>query len=445
VKGPAGLSKGRDASVVYHVKPSDKVSPDQAAQRIITRFVQRAARRPMSGAVSNRYYEIYQKASKNGESFHDSVNLALSAVLVSPHFLYRSELAPNGSKDGEFALDHYQVASRLSYFLWMSMPDDELFALAEQRKLHDPEVLRAQVRRMISDPKSRAFTNAFLGQWLGFKSVGESVIPDGKVFPEFNSALASAMKQETILTFEHLLRNGNSLLTLLDTRATYLNEDLAKHYGVKDIKGSHMRAVSVQDRNRGGLLGMASVLTATSTPTRTSPVLRGIWVAETLLGERIPEAPADVPELGENAGLNRKMTLRQELEHHRNQEQCASCHDKIDPIGFGLENFDAIGRFRIEESTGQRIDSSGEMDGFKFKGAAELKAWLIKERKEQFTRNVTERMLAFALGRKVETYDEAPLRKITAALKKKDYQTMTLIEEIVLSYAPRNGGDASAT
>ncbi|MBK1856444.1 DUF1592 domain-containing protein [Verrucomicrobiaceae bacterium 5K15] len=434
IQGPASLGKAKDASLVYHVQPGDQLSEDQAAQRIITRFVQRAARRPISGAVANKYYGIYQHAKTKGESYRGAVNLALTAVLVSPHFLYRNELAPADARDGEFQLDHYQIASRLSYFLWMSMPDDELFELAEKKQLHDPQVLRQQVRRMIKNPKSRAFSNAFLGQWLGFNSLGESVIPDSQIFPEFNTALATAMKQETVLTFEHLLKNGNSLLTLLDTRATYLNDDLAKLYGIEGVQGSHMRPVNLSDRHRGGLLGMASVLTATSTPTRTSPVLRGVWVAETLLGDHIPEAPADVPELADNAGLNGKLTLRQELEQHRKQEQCASCHDQIDPIGFGLENFDAIGRFRRKETGGQPIDSSGELDGFQFDGAAELKAWLVKERKEPFIRNLSEQMLAFALGRQVETYDEAPLRRITGALEKNNYNAMTLIEEIVLSY-----------
>ncbi|BDS06510.1 filamin [Oceaniferula spumae] len=433
VEGPENSGIGVDKRHVFHVLPGPDVTEDQAAQRIIARFAQRAARRPMSGSTTNRYYNLYKKASAKGESFEDSVKLALTAILVSPHFLYRNELAPTGN-DEEFALDDYQIASRLSYFLWMSMPDDELFTLAEGGKLRDPIVLRQQVKRMLLDPKARDFTSAFLGQWLGFEALGVNVLPDEKLFPEFNPQLAEAMKQETVLTFEHLIRNGHSLLTLLDTNATYLNEDLANHYGIPGVKGAKMRPVLLKDSNRGGLLGMASVLTATSSPTRTSPVLRGKWVVETLLGERIPEPPADVPELTANAGLKKNMTLREELEAHRKKEECASCHDRIDPIGFGMENYDAIGRFRKKEAGGQLIDSSGTLDGFKFSGAAELKAWLMKERKKQFIRNISERMLAFALGREIATFDEAPLRKITAALEKNDYQASTLIEEIVLSY-----------
>ena len=242
------------------------------------------------------------------------------------------------------------------------------------------------------------------------------------------------MKEETLMTFEHLLMNGHSLLTLLDTKATFLNGPLAEHYGIDGIEGEQMRPVLLRDENRGGLLGMASVMTATSTPTRTSPVLRGKWVVETLLGDHIPEPPADVEELNANAGRNRKMTLREELEHHRDNPDCATCHDKIDPIGFGLENFDAIGRYRTEEAGGQKIDSSGQLDGFKFTGVAELKDWLIEERKSEFIRNLSERMLAFALGREVETFDESALRTITSALEENNYQASTLIEEIVVSY-----------
>lgn len=426
--------KEKNKKLVFHTLPNETISADRAAHRIISRFVQRAARRPVSGTIVNRYFDIYQNATDQGSNFDDSIKLALTAVLVSPRFLYRHEFTPTDNHEGDYALDSYQLASRLSYFLWMSMPDDELFTLAAEDKLREPDILRAQVRRMIIDPKFRAFSSAFLGQWLGIESIGRDVVPDHKIFPEFNESLNEAMKTETIMTFEHLIRKGNSLLSLLDTKGTYLNEELATHYGISGIKGDHMRPTTLTNQNRGGLLGMASVLTATSSPTRTSPVLRGKWVMETLLGGHIPEPPADIPDLPATAGLDQKMTLRQELEAHRNKEECASCHDEIDPIGFGLENFDAIGRYRTSEVMGQPIDSSGELDGFKFSGAAELKAWLIKERKEPFIRNLTERMLAFSLGREIQTFDEAAILKITSALQQNNYSAATLIEETVLSY-----------
>lgn len=437
ISGPKHLDGPIDKKLVFHTGPSSKVTPDKAAHGVITRFVQRAARQPLSGEVANRYYEIYKTSLAGGSDYADSLKLALSAVLISPHFLYRNEFSTSGKEipEGEdYALDDHQIASKLSYFLWLTMPDKELFILAAEGKLKDPVVLRAQVKRMLADPKAREFTSAFLGQWLGYESVGRDIIPDKEIFPEFNERLAEAMKLETVLTFEHLIAKNHSLLTLLDTKATFLNEQLANLYGVTGVTGVNMRPYLLKDKSRGGLLGMASILTATSSATRTSPVLRGKWVMETLLGERVPEPPADVPELADKAGMNEKMTLREELEIHRNNKQCASCHDKLDPIGFGLENFDAIGRFRREEFKGQPIDSSGELDGFKFSGSAELKGWLIKQRKEQFIRNLSEKMLAFALGRELHTFDEAPLIKITKALKENNYTASLLIEETVLSY-----------
>jgi len=434
VRGPLKSVTKVSQDLVFSVAPELKNDPEKRAHKIITRFAERAARRPLDEKTLQNYIDVFNYAIVRGGNYQDSLQLALTAILVSPNFLYRHEFAPRPDTKEDYPLDDYQVANRLSYFLWMSMPDQELMALAKAGKLRDEATLRAQVQRMLRSSKARSFTETFLGQWLGFASVGESVIPDEKIFPAFTPKLAYAMKQETILTFEHLLRKNGSLLHLIDSRATYLNETLAKHYKIEGITGEHMRAYRVKTTDRGGLLGMASILTATSTPTRTSPVLRGLWVAETLLGDRVPEAPADVPELTEQAGLKKKLTLRQELEEHRRKPDCAICHDKIDPIGFGLENFDAIGRFRLKETGGRNIDASGEMDGFKFTGIGELKAWLLEHRKEEFIRNVTERTLSFALGRKLETYDEGPLRQITAALAEKDYLGSLLIEEIVLSY-----------
>lgn len=433
VSGPIRSPDAPSRSPVFFIKPGPGVSEDQAAHQIISRFVQRAFRRPVGEAYVQRYLGIYHDAVEQGESFGPAIKLALSSVMISPNFLFRNEMKPGEGNSGEFALDDYQVASRLSYFLWMSMPDEALFDLAGQGKLREPEVLRSQVRRMLKDPKSRSFTSSFLGEWLGYQSVGESVIPDAKIFPEFDDALATAMKDETILTFEHLIKGDHNLLQLLDTKAAFINERLAKHYKVQGVEGEHMRPVVVSDPNRGGLLGMASVLTATSSPTRTSPVLRGKWVLETLLGEHIPEPPADAGELSADAGRNKGKTLREELEIHRKNPECWSCHEKIDPIGFGLENFDAIGRYRTKEN-GKPIDSTGVVEGHRFSGTAELKAWLIAERKEAFIENLSKRMLAFALGRKLETFDQGALLKIQEALHDNDYRAQTLFEEIVLSY-----------
>jgi hypothetical protein len=316
----------------------------------------------------------------------------------------------------------------------MSMPDEELFRLAKSNRLHNPRTLQQQVNRMMRDPRASEAMETFLGQWLGFESLGVSVIPDPRNFPEFDLPLQQAMKAETSLAFDTLLKDGGSLLQLLDSDETFLNDVLAMHYGIEGVEGSDMRRVKLTDRNRGGLLGMGSILTATSNPVRTNPVSRGKWVLETLLGNRIPEPPADAGILPENAGQVKGKTLREEFEMHRRNPSCVDCHEKIDPIGFGLENFDAIGRYR-EIENGKPIDSTGIMpDGVGFKGPVELKDYLLTEKQDQFIRNITERMLAFGLGRDLKHYDEAAIIKIIDALEKDHYNAKTLISEIVLSY-----------
>jgi hypothetical protein len=407
------------------------ISDRAAARTILARFMPRAFRRPVTDAQLDRYLQFFDRALAKGDSFEDGIKLALTAVLVSPHFLYRSEFGP---VDGEYRLDDYQIASRLSYFLWLSMPDETLFALAAEGRLQEPTVLSAQVERMLADPRARAFASNFLGQWLGFEALGRTIQPDESKFPEFTPELCEAMKQEAIVAFESLLRRGGSLLELIDSRETWLNEALARHYGIDGVAGKELRPVVLADPNRGGLLGMASILTVTSGPTRTSPVVRGKWVLETLLGEKVPEPPADAGTLDAAAGESRGKTLREELALHRRNTACASCHSKIDPIGFGLENFDAIGRFRALEA-GRPVDNGGELpDGTTFHGPAQLKQVLAKKRPTQFVRNVTERMLSFALGRKLELFDEPALSKITEAVENDGHKARTLVQQIVLSY-----------
>lgn len=435
IRGPLHPNGAGQRSRIFTVKPDDRISKRQAAERILAEFTQRAFRRPVPEAEVERYRKLFDRAAERGDSFEQSVKLALTAVLVSPNFLYRNEF---GLVEGEYRLDAYQLASRLSYFLWMSMPDDELFGLAAAGRLHEPAVLLAQIERMLSDPKSRAFTAEFLGQWLGFESLGKNMQPDEAKFPEFTPQLCEAMKAEPVLTFEALLRENGSLLALLDAHETWLNEPLARHYGISGVSGEEMRRVALDDANRGGLLGMASVLTVTSSASRTSPVVRGKWVLETLLGEKTPEPPADAGALDPEAGEKRNKTLRQELLDHRRNASCAMCHNKIDPIGFGLENFDAIGRYRTEEA-GQPVDNSGELPGgAAFRGPAELKKLLLAKRKSAFIRNVVERMLSFALGRKLELFDEPAIAGITAAVEADGYRAATLVKQIVLSYPFQN-------
>lgn len=433
VHGPILPEDAPAESLVFVAEPGSGMSAAEAATTIIERFTERAFRRPVSRREVAKYVDLFELASQNGESFKESIKLALAGVLVSPHFLYRPELAPSETGE-EYQLNDYQLASRLSYFLWMSMPDDELFQLAKRNRLHRPEVLRQQVDRMLADPRAARSMETFLGQWLGFESLGITVIPDPRSFKAFTPPLMEAMKAETAMLFESLVRHDGSLLQLLDSDETYLNDVLALHYGIKGVEGSEMRKVTLEDRNRGGLLGMASILTATSNPGRTNPVSRGKWVLETLLGDRIPEAPPDAGILPETAGQVEGQTLREEFEQHRRNPSCVDCHEKIDPIGFGLENFDAIGRYRTMEN-GVPIDSSGIMpDGSAFNGPVELKGYILAEKQDPFIRTVVERMLAYALGRDLKHYDEMALLKIIAALEKNSYGVRTLISEVALSY-----------
>ncbi len=437
VRGPVRPKDASPEPLVFITKPGSEISASKAAEKILSRFTERAFRRPVSKKEAKRYVDLYDVAVASGASFEEAVKVALSAVLISPHFLYRPELAPSNTEK-PYRLNDYQLASRLSYYLWATMPDEELFHLAKSKQLRKPTVLEQQVERMLRDSRASVAMEGFLGQWLGYESLGETVFPDRRKFPEFDSVLNHAMKQETILAFQATLEEGGSLLDLLDSRETFLNEPLALHYGIEGVKGSDMRRVALSNRERGGLLGMGSILTATSSPMRTSPVNRGKWVLETLLGSRIPEPPADAGILPENAGQVKGQTLREEFEMHRRNPSCVDCHEKIDPIGFGLENFDAVGRFRTTEN-GVSVDSSGTMPGgISFSGPVELKEYIVNEQKDPFIRNVTEKMLAFALGRELKHYDEGPVLNIIDALEESQYSTRTLIKEVVLSYPFQN-------
>lgn len=428
-------SAARPGSRIFVVEPGNGVSESEAASQILENFVRLAFRRPAERSDVARFVSLYEKSKGQGGSFERSLRLALTAVLVSPKFLYRLELGPGpgpGDDNDEFQLDDYQLASRLSYFLWMSMPDDELFDLAAQEKLKNAEVLKQQVGRLLADPRSLTFAETFTGQWLGFAALGNSVMPDAKKFPQFTAELAMAMKQETAIAFRVLLKEDRSVLELLDSDETWLNSTLARHYGIEGVRGDEFVRVSLTDRTRGGLLGMGSVLTATSSPTRTSPVVRGKWVLETLLGRTLPAPPADAGELPGDAGEAR--TLREELALHRRNPTCAACHDKIDPIGFGLGNFDAIGRFRTKQA-GKPIDATGELPGgITFDGPVELKAFLAAERKTEFTRNLTRRLLSFALGRELQYFDEPAVEKIVTAVEARSYSSREMLNQIVQSY-----------
>jgi hypothetical protein len=412
--------------------PGPKTTPREAARTVLAAFLPRAFRRPTTAAEVERYLGLFDRATQRGHSYNQALKLALKGILIAPSFLFLIETPPE--KSGVYQLNHYEMASHLSYFLWASMPDEELFRLAAQGKLHDPEVLRAQVQRMVRDPRTRSLAEDFAAQWLGIRPLGTTIRPDAKLVPEFDEELAAAMRQETILFFDSIIREDHSVLELLDASYTFVNERLAALYKIAGIKGTQMRRVELKDPHRGGVLGQASILTVTSFPHRTSPVLRGRWILEELLGAEVPPPPPDVPVLNERSKTEKDLTLRQKLEKHRSKAECASCHSRMDPLGFGLENFDLLGRWRTEQD-GKPIDSVGVLPtGEKFDGPVELKKLLLDKRRPEFLRNLCRKMLGYALGREIKRVDLCVVQDCMQALEQGGYRPRPWLEEIVLSY-----------
>jgi mono/diheme cytochrome c family protein len=402
-----------------------------AARQIIHHHATRAFRRPVAADEVERLMALYQRSLERGLSHDEGVRTALKAVLVSPHFLFRVEVDRNATEP--YRISDYELASRLSYFLWSSMPDDELFNLAGAGRLNDPGILEQQVRRMIADPKARAFSENFVGQWLRVRDLRTSARPDPRRYPDYDSDLLAAMYQEPIEFFHSVLQNDGSLLQLLDADYTYVNAALARLYGIEGVEGDAFQKVSLPDRNRGGVLTMGATLTLTSYPLRTSPVLRGKWILEEILGTPPPPPPPLIASLPPDDRPKDGLTFRQRLEKHRQDPNCASCHNRLDPLGFALENFDAIGRWRSEIGE-LAVDASAEMStGEKFTGPAELKQVLL-QRKQQFLRNFTERLLAYALGRGLEYYDIPAVKEMVEDLATEEYASTRLILSIVRSY-----------
>jgi len=444
VRGPLGEpanelpEKYRDTHkrMVIATPGRDK-SVEQAAREVIAEFLPRAFRRPVTDDEIDKYVRFVTMVVEKGDSFERGVQVAVQAILVSPHFLFRIEDDParagapaTESKNGKRRLNDYELASRLSYFLWSSMPDEELFRLAEAGTLHKPEVLKRQVRRMLENEKANALVKNFGSQWLNLRIL-DDVTPDEDRFP-FNNKLRRDMQRETELFFEHVMREDRSILDFLDGRYTFLNERLAQHYGISGVKGDHFRRVDVSDHPRAGVLTHASVLTLTSNPTRTSPVKRGKWILENIFDDPPPDPPPNVPELDEDKIASGELSLRKQLEIHRKNPVCASCHTTMDAIGFGFENFDAVGRFRTNRGH-VPIDASGELpDGSTFRGPLEL-VTVLKQRRDDFSRCFAKKMLTFALGRGLEYYDKCTLDDITKATRKNDYRFSVFVEEIVTS------------
>jgi hypothetical protein len=385
----------------------------------------------VSSAETASLLRFYSMARAGGGGFEDGIQLAIKAMLVSPHFLFRIERDPAGARPGEVRpLSDLELASRLSFFLWSSIPDDTLLELAEQSRLSEPATLRAQLKRMLADPKSRALTENFAGQWLHLRNLA-MVKPDPERFPEFDGELRDALRRETELFFEAIVKEDRSVLDFLDADFTFANERLARHYGIEGVKGRHFRRIRLDGAQRGGVLTHGSVLTVSSYPTRTSPVMRGKWVLENLLGAPPPPPPPNVPELVEKE-IGQSATLRQQMEMHRANPACAACHSKMDALGFALENYDAVGKWRTHDGKFE-IDASGALPGgATFSNAAELKK-ILRANGQDFVEALTEKLLTYALGRGLERSDKPVVRGISRAAAARDYRFSALLEGIIES------------
>ncbi len=409
----------------------------ECAKTILSTFMRRAWRRPVAPEEVEKEYKFVAMALADKQTFEAAMRVGVEAVLVSPNFLFRIERDPNPSTLKKAALanpihqiNDFELASRLSYFLWSSTPDDQLLDLAQQNKLHDQATLTAQLKRMLADSKSSRFVENFAGQWLQLRNL-DSIKPDPEKFPMFDKELRQALKTETTLFFSTVLKEDRPVTDFLDGKYTFLNERLAKYYGIPNVTGKEFRKVDLDGTQRSGVITQGSVLTVSSYPTRTSPVIRGKWILENFLNAPPPPPPPNVPPLNESE-VGTAGSMRQQLEKHRESPICASCHNKMDPIGFGLENYDAIGRWR-EKDGAFPIDPSGNLpSGQKFNGAAEMKAALV-ETKEAFVGCITEKMMTYALGRGLERYDRPVTSKIIKDLSQHEYRFDRLIWDIVMS------------
>ena len=409
--------------------PADTAAGRAAAEGVLRDFARRAFRRPPKLDEVNRLLKLYDKAAADGGPFADAVRLPLKAVLVSPNFLFRVEYDPPAGQKAKLLSEH-ELATRLAYFLWSSTPDDTLLSLADQGALRQPGVLRGQVTRMLRDPKAYALVENFAGQWLQLRNLS-TLAPDAGTFANFDEPLRQAMVRESELFFEHVVRNDRSILEFLDADYTFVNDRLSWHYGIPDIKGPDFRYVKLTDKRRGGVVTQASVLTVTSNPTRTSPVKRGKWIYENILGLQAPPVPPDVAELPKGP---LKGTLRQQMEQHRANPACAGCHAKLDPLGFGLENFDGVGTWRDADNK-IKVDATGVLpDGATFDGPAALRRVLLAKA-DLFRRCLAEKLMTYGLGRGLEYYDKCVLDEVGAKCRADGDKFSALVLAVVESDA----------
>ncbi len=423
-KGP-GDTESRER--IFICRPSTPEQEAPCAREILTSLARQAYRRPVTATDLDPLMKLFATGRADGKSFESGIEMGLTAILVSPDFLFRVEHS-NGQ------ITDLELASRLSFFLWSSIPDEELLPIAERGKLHDPAMLRTQTLRMLRDPKSQALLDNFAGQWLQLRNIAEWH-PDPQKYPKFDEALRHAFERESSLFFENIVREDRSVLELIDADYTFVNARLARYYGIPGVHGSYFRRVSVTgqkpEKVRGGVLTQGGVLMITSYPTRTSPVLRGKWILENILGAPPPPPPPNVPQLTESA-VGTAKSLREQLEKHRASAACASCHSRLDPLGFSLENYDGVGRFRAEED-GSPIDASGSMsNGTIVTGPAGLKK-VILERKDEFVEVMAGKLLTYALGRGLEYYDQPAVRQIRREMAADDNRFSAMVLGVVNS------------
>ncbi len=442
IEGPydtAGVGDTPSRQRIFVCRPSGPADEEPCARQIVAKLARHAYRRSVTDADLATPLEFYRRGRANGD-FEAGIRTALTMVLASPEFLYRLESAPEDvAEEAAFPIDDFALASRLSFFLWSSLPDEELLDLAERGALRDPEVLEAQVRRMLANPKAESLVTNFAVQWLDIRGI-TGIAPDPVLFPEYNTDLGTAFAAELTLFLKSVLLEDRSVLELLDGQETFVNERLALHYGIGSVRGAAFRRVTLEDPNRFGLFGKGGVLMATSYPNRTAPVLRGAWILEALLGTPPAAPPPDVEAFPENEEGVQPKTVRERLEAHRDNPTCNACHGVMDPLGFALEGFDAIGTWRTKDrDAGEPIDSSGQLaDGTTVNGPADLRAALLAE-PDQLVQTLTEKLMTFALGRSVEYYDMPAVRKIVREAAAAVYRFSAIATGIVLSQPFRFG------
>lgn len=435
VIAPEGQTPTAVQKHLFGTPPKKGADLSKEARKVARSLARNAYRRPASESELDVLIDVYDLGRNNDLDHIEALGLMLKAVLVSPQFLFITPAGEPEKKKKIIPLDDHQLASRLSYLLWSASPDPELAALADKGELQKDVILKAQVKRLLKDKRSRALFDGFGAQWLRVNELDGQVF-DAKTFPQMTPALRTAMTEEVRLFFESIVRENQSVARFVDSDYTFLNEPLAKIYGISQpLRGLKMRRVKLKNPNRGGILGMPAILAATSFPNRTSPVRRGVWVLEQILGERVPSPPPDISELEEQENKEVEgLTLRQRTELHQSETTCRNCHKVLDPIGFGLENFDAIGRWREKNAEGLAIDSAGKLpNGQNFSSPAELKD-LIAQRENDLARNLTERLMAYALGRPLGGYDEIVIDRILANVAKEGYRTRSIISEVITSY-----------